>query len=350
MWRGVILVVLAILLWRVVVPQFHEAWRDVHAMSHLSVPLVIGAAALELASLACYGMLTYAVLPPVTRPSIWRTMRVNLAGVATTNALPAGGAIAAGVRLRLLGGTREAYAGAAGGLAMELPVSGLLLSAIFATGALLCLPAAPGGVWQLIAAVIVVGMVLLIAALALAVWHRERSIRVLGALVRWLPSRPRHQVLSFADEMIGNMGSFGSTPRRVLVAAAWAAGNWLFDAASLGAFLAVAGFPPSIPQLLLAHGLAGVLALLPITPGGLGVIEGVLVPTIIGIGAAPSAAVLGVTGWRLAQYWLPILLGAIAGLSLVASRPARSRPRTRPHGGFPADDTTPDPAAPPSVS
>ncbi len=327
LWRLVVLVIVALLLWRVVIPQFEVAWRDAPALPGSSIPLIAGAVALELASLACYGMLTRSVLPVDSRPGVWTVMRVNLAGVATANALPGGGAIATGVRLSLLGGTRRAYAGAAGGLAMELPISGLLLSLIFAAGTLLCLPAFPGGVWQAVAVVVAAGTFLFLVALAFALWRQKRSIRVLAALVAWLPARPRRAAIVFVRKMVGSMSAFASAPGRVLTAAGWAAGNWLLDAAALGAFLTIAGFPPSIPELLLAHGLAGTLAILPISPGGLGVIEGALVPTILHFGASPSAAILGVTGWRLAQYWLPILLGTIAGLSLLAHR--RSTPAVR---------------------
>ena len=62
--------------------------------------------------------------------------------------------------------------------------------------------------------------------------------------------------------------------------------------------------------------MAGVLGVLPVTPGGVGIVEGVLVPTLVASGASTQAALVGVLGWRLISYWLPIPLGALTWLTL----------------------------------
>jgi uncharacterized membrane protein YbhN (UPF0104 family) len=70
--------------------------------------------------------------------------------------------------------------------------------------------------------------------------------------------------------------------RRLMVRAfGWAAAAWLFDAASLGVFIAAFGHRVSPDGLLIAFGLANVLAIIPVTPRGLGVVEAVLIPTLI---------------------------------------------------------------------
>ena len=96
----------------------------------------------------------------------------------------------------------------------------------------------------------------------------------------------------------------------------WAAAFWLLDAASLFVFIAALGkiVPPI--DLLVAYGLAQVLAVIPITPSGLGVIEVVLIPTLVGFGVPRETALLGVFGYRLVNFWLPIPVGGIAYLSL----------------------------------
>src|SRR5436309_4090187 len=95
----------------------------------------------------------------------------------------------------------------------------------------------------------------------------------------------------------------------------WATANLLFDAASLWVFLFAFGYRPGIDAILVSYGLANVLAAIPVTPGGLGVIEAVLTATLVGFGAPRGEAVLGVIGWRLVNFWLPIPLGAGAYLS-----------------------------------
>jgi hypothetical protein len=96
----------------------------------------------------------------------------------------------------------------------------------------------------------------------------------------------------------------------------WAAAFWLLDAASLFVFIAAFGKIVFPIDLLVAYGLAFVLAVIPITPSGLGVIEGVLIPTLVGFGVSRGQAVLGVLSYRLVNFWAPIPVGGIAYLSL----------------------------------
>jgi uncharacterized protein (TIRG00374 family) len=96
----------------------------------------------------------------------------------------------------------------------------------------------------------------------------------------------------------------------------WAAANWLLDAASLWVFLFAFGRAVLPVDLLVAYGLANILAVIPLTPGGLGVVEGVLIPTLVGFHVPKTTAILGVIGWRLINFWLPIPVGGAAYLSL----------------------------------
>jgi uncharacterized protein (TIRG00374 family) len=106
----------------------------------------------------------------------------------------------------------------------------------------------------------------------------------------------------------------------LLRAAGWAALNWLLDAASLWVFLAAFGYRMGPDGLLVAYGLAYVLAAIPVTPGGLGVVEAVLTSMLVAFGATRGIALLGVVSYRLVNFWLPIPLGGIAYLSLRVDR------------------------------
>ena len=75
----------------------------------------------------------------------------------------------------------------------------------------------------------------------------------------------------------------------------------------------------------------------PSHPSGLGVIEGVLIPTLVSFGVPKETAILGVLGYRLVNFWLPIPVGGIAYLSLRFSGEGWGRalaPRAR-RGGVP---------------
>jgi hypothetical protein len=81
-------------------------------------------------------------------------------------------------------------------------------------------------------------------------------------------------------------------------------------------FLRAFGPAEGLQDMLVGYGLAGVLALVPVSPGGLGIVEGTLVSLLVGFGTSHAQAVLGVITWRLAEFWLPIPLAALTYLSL----------------------------------
>jgi putative heme transporter len=96
----------------------------------------------------------------------------------------------------------------------------------------------------------------------------------------------------------------------------WAMLNWLLDAAALWVFLRAFHVTVRPDTLLVAFCLANVAAAIPITPGGLGVVELTLV-TVLGFGGVPAAvAWLGVTAYRIVQLVLPIPVGAVCYASL----------------------------------
>jgi hypothetical protein len=98
----------------------------------------------------------------------------------------------------------------------------------------------------------------------------------------------------------------------------WATLNWLLDAAALWVFVAAYGFRLGLDGLIVSFGLANVVAALPVTPGGLGLVEGVLVPDDRRFGAPRSVALLGVVSYRLVNFWMPIPAAGLAYLSLRA--------------------------------
>jgi uncharacterized protein (TIRG00374 family) len=111
--------------------------------------------------------------------------------------------------------------------------------------------------------------------------------------------------------------------RDVLVhAVAWAAANWVLDAASLWVFLAAFGHRMAPDGLLVSYGIAFVLAAIPITPGGLGVVEATLTSLLVGFGAPRGEAILAVISYRLVNFWLPIPLGGLAYVWLKVGRAA----------------------------
>jgi hypothetical protein len=138
-------------------------------------------------------------------------------------------------------------------------------------------------------------------------------------LLRWFARKARfdeerfaavlHQVAERLEELLLDRRLL----RRVVF---WATLNWLLDAASLWVFLRAFGVSLPVDALLVAFGLANVLAAIPILPGGLGVVEATYLTALIGFGVPRRVAAPAIATYRSAQYLMPIAIGALAYASL----------------------------------
>jgi hypothetical protein len=80
---------------------------------------------------------------------------------------------------------------------------------------------------------------------------------------------------------------------------------------SLLAVLRATGTRPNPSLVLLAYAATAVLTLLPITPGGLGIVEASLSGLLV-LAHVPSAnAVVATLAFRLGSYWLPTMAGGV---------------------------------------
>jgi uncharacterized protein (TIRG00374 family) len=218
---------------------------------------------------------------------------------------------------------------------VEIATSVLTLGGIFGIAIATSAAVVHGNPEYVVAGVVVGGVaVLSLLAGVLLSRRRERTLAFVRRASRWIPYLSPELSVSFVGMVADQLDEYRSRRGRLVVAVAWAAANWLLDVAALWIFLLAFGFSEDIRHLLVAYSLACLVGLVPITPGGLGIIEGVLVPTIVAFGTPQGIALLGVLTWRLAQYWLPMPLAVAAYLSLRASaaRESSRKVATRSHG------------------
>lgn len=344
--RGALLILLGLVVEYLVLPQIAGVGRSLHLLRRVNIGFVLLGVLLEVVSLASYAKLTETVLPS-RASSFSRIWRIDLSTLAVNHILPGGTAGGDGLGYRLL--TNEGVSGSDAGLALAIQGIGsaLVLNGILWLALIVSIPLT--GFNPIYATAAIIGALLLgaFAALVLLVTKgEERAAIALRSLVGRLPllkpsaadraDRLVHQVAA----RIRVMAADRALLRRAVL---WAAANWLLDAASLFVFLVAFGKIENPDGLLVAYGLAYVLAAIPVTPGGLGVVEGVLVPSLVGFGATRAIAVLAVLGYRLVNFWLPIPVGAGAYLSLAAGsrRGANRREKLR--------DALADARTPPAV-
>jgi uncharacterized protein (TIRG00374 family) len=104
------------------------------------------------------------------------------------------------------------------------------------------------------------------------------------------------------------------------------AGRWLFDLLTLEAALAAIGAHGSLALTLLAYAVTQLLGQIPVTPGGLGVVEAALTGSLVVAGTSAGQAALATLTYRLVSYWLVVLAGLVAWL-VHRRRERRTTPR-----------------------
>jgi uncharacterized membrane protein YbhN (UPF0104 family) len=90
---------------------------------------------------------------------------------------------------------------------------------------------------------------------------------------------------------------------------------WAGDIAVLWACFNAFGESPPVAVLVMAYFVGMLANTLPL-PGGVGGVDGGMVAALVGFGAAPGLAVVAVLAYRGFAFWMPILPGALAWVSL----------------------------------
>lgn len=313
-WSAVSLVLVVALFEYVVLPKLSVARDSLDRVAHLSPLWVITAVALEVASLISYSLFSRALLRGSRVRFSW-ILRTDVTGYGVSHVVPGGAATATALRFRLLraGGARPTditVTITAEALGSYLAL--LLVAWLTSIPALFLRDATPAYL-----AMFLIGLVALASGL-LAVRERSALERLaaglLRGLLRRLPSRLRPWIGTVAVRLRDLLAD-GEVRKAFLL---WATLNWILDAAVLWTFLAAYDQPINPIPLLLAYCAANLAAAVPLTPGGIAVVEGIAISTLLGFGIPGQAAVLAVLSWRLLQFWAPVPTAGLCYLSLRA--------------------------------
>jgi hypothetical protein len=255
---------------------------------------------------------------------------VTMASNAVAQSLPAGTLFAEGYAFRQY---QRLGAGRAVGLWAELSAGALASAALAAVavagaavvGSGLRLKLLPG------LAVILAGALVAAALFRQVPLLSDFIARLLRRAERRLPERFCRPLRS-AEEATRQMESFRPSVRVWAMCFAAAALNWGMDAVVLLMGLLTVGGPVPWRGVLLCYASAQLLVELPVTPGGLGLVEGGLVEVMTRFGVPVSKATAGTLMYRVVSYWLLLLVGWLAVLWLTL----RNRRADRAHVPTPA--------------
>lgn len=250
--------------------------------------------------------------------SWWPIVTSNLASGALGRVVPGGAAAAGALQFRMLvqAGIPPSLAGLGIGVASIVLLVALTALPVLALPAVVFGLAVPERLTQ--AAIGGVALFLALIALGAVLLAGDRPILAVGRVAVRLGSRlrPKHPPDPDLPERFRIQRNlvrhaFGS---RWWEAVAGAAGRWIFDWITLITALAAVGQHPRASLVLLAFVAAQLLAQIPITPGGLGVVEAGLTGTLALIGVPAAAAAVATLAYRLVSYWLALPAGGIAYL------------------------------------
>jgi uncharacterized protein (TIRG00374 family) len=320
-------VVLAVVVEYLVVPQIAGTRKTWHLLLGVDNAWVLVAVLLEAASLGVYGALTRAMLPRAERPGYTTVLGIDLSTMAASHVMPAGSAVGLGLGYRLL--TRAGVSGPAAVFAKATQAIGsaVVLNLILWLALAASIPL--HGFSPVYGPVAVAGLVLLSAAAAILVLvlrGNERAAVVVARQLGRLPRLSAERVQAAILTTAGHLRAFAADRRRLAVTVLFAAANWLLDAAALWACVRAFGHGLGLDGLLVPYGIAAVLAALPVTPGGLGVVEASLIPSLVAFSVPRGIAILGVLAWRAISFLLPIPVGLVSYLLLQRRRPRAALP------------------------
>jgi putative heme transporter len=292
--HGIVFVVLAVGVFGLL-PRLGGLTRDAAALRHGRLAFMVAAAAAQAVSLACYTELYRRLLGALGAKVRFRLAAdVTLASFLVSHITPLGSATGTLVNVTTL--EEEGVSAATTGEAIALTslMSTVALIALFGCGF-----AATAGRHLAPAYLITAGIALVLVAAALA------AVLVVGAHPA-VAARAGHWAATVArrfrpgidpDRAAATASRLASLARSTLTGRAFwpsfglATADLLTDLLSLDLMFLAFGYQPGFGPLAVAYAAANIASAIPLTPGGLGVVEVTLVAITVGFGAARPTAV-----------------------------------------------------------
>jgi uncharacterized protein (TIRG00374 family) len=245
-----------------------------------------------------------------------RVLGITLGAGAIANSIPAGPAVASVFSYRQFRRAGADEAIAAWTLVATLTCASLGLMLVSTGGVLTA--ERQGASLDLIG--VTVGVFVVVIVLSVIVWQRRVAVAIASAVLRLcqkLTGRPRGEAAATVRTVLRHLKAVHLDFSDLLGALGWSLANWGFDCGCLVCCFLVVGASVPWRGMLLAYGAAQLASNLPITPGGLGVVEGSLTIALVYYGGLEVSTVAAVVLYRLISFWgyLPVGWAAWGGVT-----------------------------------
>jgi len=317
--RGVLLVALVAGVFGLL-PRLGGLTHDAAALRHARPVFVVMAVVAQAVSLGCYALLYRRVLASLGARLRFRLAAdVTLASFLVSHVTPFGSAT--GTLLNVSTLEEEGIAASTTGEAIGLTslVSTVALIALFGTGLVATAGRHVSATYLRIAGIALVLVVLVLGIALLVGAHpsiAERAARRVAGWARHIRRSIDPEKVAQTSGRLVRLARSALTGRAFAESYGFASGDLLFDLLSLDLMFVAFRYQPGFGPLAVAYAAANIASAIPVTPGGLGIIEVTLVAITVGFGAPRATAVIAVLGYRVINYWLPLLPGAVAYLRL----------------------------------
>jgi uncharacterized membrane protein YbhN (UPF0104 family) len=278
-------------------------------LDHLRWAWVPVALAAEFLSFVSFATMQYGVLGVGgARPPRAPLLKTTFAAQALANSLPGGNAVSAVYSFRWY------RRFGAGNTLATWAITGVVLASIISLALVatvgLALATEQGASLDLIPAIVgALAVTVALGALFLyerpVRWTVDRALRASRALT----GRPGAGAEERIQQSVDRITAIRMGPGRATSTVAWGSANWLFDCACFAMMFPAIGAPVPWKGLLLAYGAGQLAASLPITPGGLGVVEGSITIALVAFGGAQTTTVDAVLLYRLISFWMVLVVG-----------------------------------------
>lgn len=292
------------------------------AFAHFDWWWVAPAVIVEIASYFCFAAMQFELLKAGHLRAPWTPLvKLSFASQAITNSLPIGNAVASvyGFRwFRRFGADNTLAVWALAGTFVAATVS-LSLLAVVGLG----VAAQEGASLDLVP--VLIGTFLVTLGIG-SLFVYERPLHgVLSMAVKVsvaVTGRPRGDTVEIIDRITAWMTAVRLNWTEIGRIITWGVLNWVLDCACFAMMFLALGAPIPWKGLLLAYGAGQLAASLPITPGGLGVVEGSITVALVAFGGPEASTAYAVLLYRLISFWLILVVGwlFIAQLALQVRR------------------------------
>jgi uncharacterized protein (TIRG00374 family) len=274
---------------------------------HLNFAWEGGAVLAEALSIVGYGFLQQRVLRwGGAELSLASLTLISIANNAIAYSVPGEPAVSSAYRYRFF--RRHGASGASSGWAILtiLIAQAIGMSLLLLIGVIVALFGHTGVEAR---GTVIVGLV--VGAGALLV-RRDLLLRFLGVLVRLcrrLSGHPRGDVMARIESTLRRMREIPLSSGAAVSVVVMATALWLMDFVILVCCFGAVHAAIPWSGVLLAFGVAQIVASLPIVPGGIGLVEGSLAVILVAYGAKKVPALAVVLVYRLLTFWLVIIVG-----------------------------------------